>query len=938
MALSPEHLAKVQARGFGDDLIAKLASQKGRPPILESLTAEQIQRDWLDRFPRMKDNPGGALLLRFNDSTLSLKPDAPKWDDEKQRFEKYLYALRRFTEDKGSNTQPWVPAGEPQVATEGLFDALVATYLIGTPCCAATAPSHVLRSNFPESVTVYISDADVPYHHFTGLLPVVIGQCKERKLKLAHLPRNPHISYAYEGDTIPEDCKWGIEEWTKEWPAQGLDPKAELQKVIDSAKEPNTYLRSIFQDYKAAGIRYPDNVAVLTTGARAISDAADSIIHRQALRDLLHANTKAPKKWIDAHIEARDTARFQKKQEEHQERIDLGLQEPPVPIPPDPYQIAEGRPVDAHLSNLLLAGDTLYGSAASSLYVYKDGAGFWLRIPQQDALQMVQGHVEKVFDFDRYGMRFYPYGTAAQVSSCLTSLIIKANNGRLANPKPCIPFLDHTYDCSTGKSEQHSPDHGATYGIAATLTITNTCPAAFKAAIDTCYGEEAAPVIQAWIRAIVDPTIPYGKFLLIVGPTGTGKGLLLEFLDSLLPSSCRSSLDEPGDICSPDKVYQFVLGKRYISFHDLLARLKPMQLFYKLVENVEVSARKLNSSDSTPILPNCRFTAGTTKMPTLSDGNDGLTRRALVLTTNQRDCKPDRNIKDSVVGDTEQHRQLRAEVIGWALSMPKAEVIDTLYGNASADYLDANLRELEDGADAVAFFIDEMLQPAEDTELTKADWATAYSVFRAYCETKGFNGKFNEGNFMSRVRQKLPHLYRQRRKESLAEAIADGRDKASRRNLPSCDWGWCLRVDAWGSARFGEGHRVIPTGIGINGFDALRNHRPACPCDSPRIEGDTVRPDSDSGCQTPAAATGGAVSQGVSSLLRDKDKKIETHHTPRMKNALSLHTFPIEEPAPLNTLATLRHHDHGFGPALDEFLSRDTEDNPIPWPHHPRQI
>jgi phage/plasmid-associated DNA primase len=898
--LHPAHLQKIRERGFSDDLITKLASQNGRPPILQSLTAEEIQRDWLKRFPSMRGNPGGALLLRFNDTTFSLKPDQPDWDEEHQRFTKYLYAWRG-DQPKGSNTQPWLPSKPATIATEGLFDALIATALIGVPCAGATAPSHVLRSEFPKTVTVYVSDADVPYHHFTGLLPVVIGQCKAKKLKLAHLPRNPDADYAYTGDRIPEECKWGMEEWHREWLRQGLDPKQQLQQVISSAKEPYEYVRSIFLDYGLAGIRYPINNAVLVTGARAISDATDRRDQRLVLRDLLHSVTKAPKKWIDDQVERRDSARFQEEQKALEERIALGLEQPPEPyIPPplDPYQIAEGRPVDVHLSNLLLSGDTLYGSAASSLYVYNDGAGYWLRIPQQDALHMVQKHAEQVFDVDRHGIQSYPYGTAAQVSSCLTSLIIKANNRRLAAPEPCIPFLDQTYDCRTGQPQPHSPDHGATYGIAAALRLDADCPDAFYKAIEICYGEEAIPIIRAWIRAIVDPTIPYGRFLLIVGQTGTGKGLLLEFLDSILPASCRSSLEEPGDICNADKVYQFVLGKRYISFHDLPARLKPMQLFYKLVENVEVSARKLNASDSTPIAPNCRFSAGTTKMPTLSDSNDGISRRALVLTTNSRDSKPDRNLKASIVGDTEQHRQLRAEVIGWALSMPKADVIDTLYGDAAADYLDANLRELEDGGDAVAYFIDEVLQPSEATEVTKADWALAYSVFRAYCETKGFSGKFNEGNFINRVRHKLPHLYRKRRKESLADAVADGRNKDSRRNLPSLDWGWSLRETAWGSARFSEGPRVVTAGLGSDGFEALREHRPACPGDSPQNEVDTLRQKSDSGSTESVTATGDAVSQGISSLLRGKGKEVEPHDASHMKNALSLHTFPREQPDP----------------------------------------
>ena len=163
MSLHKHHHAKVRERGFSDEHIAKLASQNGHAPVLQSLTAEEIQRDWLKQFPSMRGNPEGALLLRFNATTFSLKPDKPDWDEKHQRFTKYLYAWRG-DQPKGSNTQPWLPSKPPTIATEGLFDALVCTAIIGTPCAAATAPSHVLRSEFPESVKTYISDADVPYH------------------------------------------------------------------------------------------------------------------------------------------------------------------------------------------------------------------------------------------------------------------------------------------------------------------------------------------------------------------------------------------------------------------------------------------------------------------------------------------------------------------------------------------------------------------------------------------------------------------------------------------------------------------------------------------------------------------------------------------------------------------------------------------------------
>ena len=886
----PHHEDKLYERGFNADHLDLFWKERW----VRSVDNEQIHNGLLTPFPSAKGVKGEALLLKFNDTSLSLKLDNPPPDPKQDgRPKKYLYAVRdKLVHPKGYNTQPWFPLdGDTHIITEGLFDALASTYLIGVNCAAATAPTHLKRSRLPASTTIYIGDADCPFHHFTGLLGGMLDGALATGVKLACLPRSPVGDYRYTNGKIPEDCKWGMEEWAKEWQAQGLNPKAELQKVIDSAKKPYEYLRSIFLDYGKTGIAYPDNITVLTSGARAIADATERGDQRLALRDLLAKTTKAPKRWIDSQIWARDNARFQEQAERQQQRIDLGLEEPPEPIAPlplDPYELADGRPIDVHISNLLLDTDTLYGSAQGSLYAYGSAAGFWSRIANGDALRMVQLHVEKVFTVDREGRTLYPYGTNAQVVSCLGSLITKAHEPKLTAPDPCIPFLDVTYHCRTERTEPHSPDNGATYGICAPFVRTESCPEIFLHAITTCYGEEALPVVRAWIRAIVDPTIPYGKFLLIIGNTGTGKGMLLEFLDSLLPASCRSELLEPGDIANPDKVYQFVLGKRYISFEDLPAKLKPMQVFYKLVENAEVSARKLNASDTDTITPNCRFSAGATKLPTLSDGNDGMVRRALILRTIPRLGGVDRTLKASIVGNATTHQQLRAEVLGWALSMPKQDVIDTIYGDACRDLLDANSDELEANADAIAHFIDECLVPA-NCLVTPANWDWIHQCYRAYCDHQGFVGKYNKFHLQGAIRAKLPHLHRKRGKEPLSVAIANGRDKTCRKSVPAMDWGYKLRDDAF-QRRIDKLPRLVPGRLWSMGLDDLRQHRPACPFDTPEAPsaapqvaeseaGNSLGHNGDSHSQTASPAVGVSVSQGLSSRsLRGNEIEADDTH------------------------------------------------------------
>ena len=170
MTLHNHHAQKIYERGFSQQHLDALCKSNGRPAVLESLSPEQIQADWLDRFPAMRGNTGGALLLRFNNDTVSLKPDQPDWDEEHQRFTKYLYAVRKNGQQLGDTTQPWVPSKPPSIATEGLFDALACTALIGIP--ALQQPLHHISAAASSPIGQdHISDADVPFHHSPSSCP-----------------------------------------------------------------------------------------------------------------------------------------------------------------------------------------------------------------------------------------------------------------------------------------------------------------------------------------------------------------------------------------------------------------------------------------------------------------------------------------------------------------------------------------------------------------------------------------------------------------------------------------------------------------------------------------------------------------------------------------------------------------------------------------------
>lgn len=129
-----------------------------------------------------------------------------------------------------------------------------------------------------------------------------------KNLKLAHLPRNPDASYCFV-DKIADECKWEMEEWAKYW---GENSHYELAKIIDKARSPVAYMRSLFDEYRLVGLTYPANAVTLANAARAIADATTRPHERISLRDLLSQSASCPKKWIDELI-ARRLSSIQKK-------------------------------------------------------------------------------------------------------------------------------------------------------------------------------------------------------------------------------------------------------------------------------------------------------------------------------------------------------------------------------------------------------------------------------------------------------------------------------------------------------------------------------------------------------------------------------------------------------------------------------------------------
>ena len=304
------------------------------------------------------------------------------------------------------------------------------------------------------------------------------------------------------------------------------------------------------------------------------------------LRRGLHKATGAPLSVLRDLIKE---AAFQEMQRE------LAEKPPQRPRLPDGCIEADERPVDLQAAELIHEEhERLVAERSSTLFRYAKDQGFWGIWPDTKAKKAAQSVYRRlgVYKLD-VGWQFI-FGSAVEVKACVEQLKVLTTDGPLSsnNPPAVIVFRNGTYNLKTNQLEEHNPNHGATYGVAADYVHNSDCPPELKKVIETCYPEGALAIIRVIIRWAVDPTIRYGEAFHVVGASGTGKGLLIDFIRSLFPPSVVGQLPHPAHLSSPEKIHQYVVGRRLVAFPDTPATNEGCcNIFYELVENKPVTTR-----------------------------------------------------------------------------------------------------------------------------------------------------------------------------------------------------------------------------------------------------------------------------------------------------------------------------------------------------------
>lgn len=402
---------------------------------------------------------------------------------------------------------------------------------------------------------------------------------------------------------------------------------------------------------------------------------------------------------------------------------------------------AEGRPLTSFQGRFLR---------------YDPGQGYFQKVPVNTLKREIATQLlPKLFTVNASGTRSKKFTTDSRASNCVKWLSTVLHEDQM-DVVPAIAFSNGTYRLKDGQLIGHSPDHRLTFSVQGDYQPCSSCPPAFRDFVLSSFGEEWLPVMQMTLRYLVDPTFKPSRIVMILGPSGSGKGTLERLIEAMFPSSCISVITSGFDeINSPDKIHQFVRGKRLVTFPDLQGRQIGVGTLYSMTDGGLLTSRKLHESDADEGEAfNGRVVICSTQPPSMEDAGNGMTRRMLVLKTKSRQGQQT---------DIDLDDKLRPElgaIVSWALQAERADVKAMLAAGDEAGVLSEASLTAEVQMDPIRSFIDQCLTTADGCEIVND--SVLFAGFRLFCEDQGHKTTAKR-TFIRRLKEALPHLWMERR-------------------------------------------------------------------------------------------------------------------------------------------------------------------------------
>jgi phage/plasmid-associated DNA primase len=407
---------------------------------------------------------------------------------------------------------------------------------------------------------------------------------------------------------------------------------------------------------------------------------------------------------------------------------------------------------------------THYKAINSAMYQYTE-AGWWMRQDEKRCEHAIAVCSEKVFKLHQVSKWEWEETFPFSSESCAKSALKYAMKRLYLEPPPnrhFRAFKNGTVDMRTGELLPHDPAHYLTSAIESDYIPNRPCPEIFLDFIISAFGEDQLDAVRAYTSMLIDPTAPYGKFVHIIGPSGSGKGTLLRLWGEIFGLEDSHSGDF-AELSNPESRHQHLTGKSLYTIPDTGGYITGIRPFYELVDNGKLSGRSLYSSCGYTKEWNCRFVAASVDHLQIENAGDGWDRRCLPLLSKGREGLEDPYLRHKLSA-------VKADIVSWALAMPRSERDAILLQPSKNNRIRLAKLDAATYGDPVRSFIDLCFRPTEsDSQIQNHE---LHSWFIAYCKAHGYSDNRGMSKFIAHLKTVIPqhHVPRHRRDGELQPA------------------------------------------------------------------------------------------------------------------------------------------------------------------------
>lgn len=379
----------------------------------------------------------------------------------------------------------------------------------------------------------------------------------------------------------------------------------------------------------------------------------------------------------------------------------------------------------------------------------------WKMIDDDAMMTHVARESQKFYRLTKEGEKLYSYGTEKDVIGGLNFFKSLHNRSDInMNNTHLIAFDNGTLDVRTGTlSPNHNKSDNLTFKIAGDYIKDVELPEVAQSFFASAFGEELIPYIRAVIQMYLNPNFPYGKFVHVIGASGSGKGTFIRLLLSMFDSISIGSGNDLTCFNKPDKVMQELSGKSIYAFPDVSGFTSNCTGFYELVDNGILSGRNLFSSHSIAKRWSVRFIVGSVNPLKVGGSSDGWERRVLQLPTKRRQGKIDPYLGQKL-------EDVSAQIASWAIQMPKEEAFELIQNASENKIIRQSTLAASMYGDTVKQFLDQCVVLTGRSD-NFVPISKLHEQYKMYCQKKGYKA-VAQNSFSSTVQSDLVHLYQKR--------------------------------------------------------------------------------------------------------------------------------------------------------------------------------